>query len=194
MTKMNFSWQKKLMFPDNINEQTFWYLWIDSCELTRHILNDYHNMLWFNSSAVWWCPKPNLSNNSDDICQRITKGFVWWIITHNHRSKLKIIELMVIVRWPYQFWTKPIFSSPVICGNILNTFWGRIKNSKCLYKIHQKTWSCIMLLEIVVCGRHCLILGIYDVGFTQDTDSVMWIISNGIARICHYHSIFAIYE
>ena len=39
---------------------------------------------------------------------------------------------MVIERYPYRTFTKARFSSPEICGNILNIFWGGIKTTKFL--------------------------------------------------------------
>ena len=55
-------------------------------------------------------------------------------------------------------------------------------------------WRWIVLLEIVSCGGLCIILSIYDIGFTKYKARVMWHISNGGAGICHYHFTFDIYK
>ena len=122
------------------------------------------NLLWCNCSSVWRCREYNLSHNSDDICQRFTMGLCWCIVIHLHQSKLNITASMVIARSQYQPLTKAIFSSPEICGNILNIFGAWLKPQKLMYKINWDTWSCILLLDIVFCVRLCLILVIFDNG------------------------------
>ena len=86
--------------------------------------------LWCDCSAFWWYIEFNLSHHSSYLCQRFSKGFVWCIILHHHRSKLNGIASMVISISQYQPLTKEIIYSPEICGNILNIFWGGIKTTQ----------------------------------------------------------------
>ena len=46
---------------------------------------------------------------------------------------------MEIAIYPYRPLTKSIFSSPEICGNILNIFGVVLNPTKCLYKINLDT-------------------------------------------------------
>ena len=132
-----------------------------------HLLNGFPNLLWCDCSTFWWCSEFNISHHYDYLCQSLTKVFVWCIRLPHHRSKLNRLFLMVIITISqYHSFTKDIFSSTEICGNILNIFWGGIKPSNLLYKINWDTWSYIVFLDIVVCGRLCIVLAISDIGFT----------------------------
>ena len=140
--------------------------YIDSWEIMRKFLNGWPNISWCNCSAVWWYSESNILHHSDDTCQRLTKVSMLWIIIHNLWSKLNIKQSTVITRYTYQPVIKEIYSSPEICGNILNIFWGGIKTTKYIYRIHWETWIWIILLETVFYLHLCLVLGIYDIGFT----------------------------
>ena len=97
-------------------------------------------------------------------------------------------------RSQYQPLTKAIFSSPEIWGNILNIFWRGLKPPKLLYIINLDTWSCIVLLDIVLYGHLCLLLGISNFCFAEDMAHEMWCIFNGGDRICRYQCTFETYE
>ena len=74
------------------------------------------------------------------------------------------------------------------------TYFGvGLKPPNFLYKINWDKWSCIVLLEIMVCGGLCLVLGISDIGFIEEKARVLCYISNGGAGLCHYHCIFETY-
>ena len=158
-----------------------------------HFLKGCPKLFWCNCSAVWWCSESNILHPYYYLCQRFIKGLMWWIRIHNHQSKLNRTALLVITRSPYQPLTKAIFSTFEICGNILNIFWGGIKNTKSLYKIHWGDLICNILLEIVVCFLLCLVLEISDIGFIEGKAHVMWHISREEAGIYHFHCMFKIY-
>ena len=125
----------------------------------RHFLNCCSKLLWCGCIIVWWCSEFNNQYHSDYLCPMSAKVFVWWIRLHIHRSKLNITVSMVIERSQYRPLTKEIFSSPGICGNILNIFWGGINTTNISVKINWDTWSHIFFLETAVCGRLWLVLG-----------------------------------
>ena len=139
-----------------------------------HFINGWTNLFWCIFTSVWWCSESNILHHSDDTCQSFTKGFIWWIIMHHHQYKLNITASMLIARFYYQPLKKVIFSSPGICGNILNIFGMGLKPPKLLYKINWDTWKWIVLLEIELFGRLYIVLGIYDIGFTIDKARGMW--------------------
>ena len=134
------------MCSANGTEQPIGGSWTYSQELMRHILTGCSKFLCCGCSAVWWCSEFNISNHSEYLCTRFTKVFVWWIRLHCHRYKLNIIVSMVNTRYQYQRFTKAIFSSPGIYGNILNIFWGGINTTKCFcikkIEITEATLSC----------------------------------------------------
>ena len=82
--------------------------------------------------------------------------------------------------------------TPEICGNILNIFGVGLKPQKFLYKIKCDKLIYIVLLEIVLCGRLCLVLVISDIGFKEDKSHTMLSMFNGGDGIYHYHYIFGI--
>ena len=82
--------------------------------------------------------------------------------------------------------------STEICGNILNIFGVRLKPPTLLYKINLYTLIYIVLLDILLCVRLCLVLVISDIGFIEDKASRIWYIYNGGDVIYHYHYIFDI--
>ena len=139
-----------------------------------YLLNGCPKLLWCNCSDVWWWNESNISHHSDDLCKSFTKGFMWWILINHHRSKLNITASMVITRSQYQPFTKTIFSSPETYGNILKIFGVGLNPPKLMYKINWDAWICIVLLEILVCGRLCLVLAISDIDFTEDKARGMW--------------------
>ena len=53
---------------------------------------------------------------------------------------------MFIARSQYQPLTKAIFSSPEVCGNILNVFWGGVKTTKIsiLQKLRYMKLHCLV--------------------------------------------------
>ena len=158
-----------------------------------HLLNLCHSLLWYNYNVIWWSNKYDTFHNSGDICQRFTKGFIRWIIIYKHWYKLNITALVFIERYPYRILTKLcLFFTHEICGNILNILWGGIRTKTCLYTIRWKTWRCMILLEILVFLRLCIVLGISDNYFTEDKAHGMWRILNGGYYIYHYHYIFGI--
>ena len=157
---MHVSWKYKFLCYGNRAEQTIGDPLLDGRDIM--FLTGCPNLLWCNCSSIWWCIQSNISHNYDDLYQKFTKGFVWWTIMHQNQSTLNRTVSMVISRSQYRPLTTAIFSSPKICGNILNIFWGGIKKTpKLLYKINWDTWSCLVLLETVVCGRLCLVLGLW---------------------------------
>ena len=126
--------------------------WIDS-----HFIYGFPKFFWCTCSYVWWCSEFDLSHHSDDIFQGFTKGFMWWVIILHLRSKLNRTASMVITRSQYQTLKKEIFYSPEICRNVLNIFGVGLNSPKLLYKINRYTWSCIVLLEIVLFFCHCIL-------------------------------------
>ena len=90
---------------------------------------------------------------------------------------------MVVFKIPISAFVKSVFYTPEICRNILNKFWGGIKTNKVLYKRNWYTWRFIILLEIVICGRLCLVSVIYDIGFVEYNYCVMWYMLNGESGI-----------
>ena len=123
-------WQYNFLCYDNGTEQTIGDSWIYSWKIMRYLLNVCSKLLCCGCSDVWWCSEFNLFHHSDYLCPRFAKVFVWWIILHCHRSKLNGIVSMLIARSQYRPLTKAIFSSPEICGKILNIFWGGINTTK----------------------------------------------------------------
>ena len=141
----------------------------------RHMLNWCQSLLWYNYNIVCWSSKYNTFYNSGDMCQRFTKVFIWWIIIYKHWSKLNITASVFIARSPYPILKKLwIFFTYEIFGNILNILWGGIRTKTCLYTIRWKTRRCIILLEILVFGRLCLVLRISDNSFIDNKAIGMW--------------------
>ena len=132
-----------------------------------HMINWCQSLLWYNYNVVWWSSKYNISHNYGDMCQRFTKGFIWWIIIYKHWSKLNITAYVFISRSPYRLLTKLwLFFTSEICGNILNILWGGNITKTCLYTIRWNIWICIILLEVLLFGMLCIVLVISDNGFT----------------------------
>ena len=157
-------------------------------------INGCHSIFWCNCNYVWWCSESNLSHHSDDLCKRFNRRFILWIGIHQHRHKLNRTSSMVISRYQYQNLTKVIFPSPEICGNILSIFGVGLKPPILMRKINWYTWSWIFFLEMVVCGCLCILLGIYDIGITEDKDFGIPHIPNGGSEICHCYCKFEIDE
>ena len=143
-----------------------------------HLLNGWPKILWCDCSALWLCSELNLSNHSDYLCQIFTKAFVWYIILHRHWYKLTMTASMVIS----------------ISQHLKHVLVVGLKQQKLLYEIHWYAQICIVLLNIVVCGRLCLVLVISDIVFGEYKACGLWHISNGLVRLCHYHCISDIYE
>ena len=116
--------------PDNITllcsgngtEITIGDTWTYSWELSSNFIYSCYKLLWCYRIAFWWFGEFNISHNSSYLYQYFSKGFVLWIRLHRHWSKLNGLASMVISRSQYKPLTKVIFSSPEICGKILNIF------------------------------------------------------------------------
>ena len=144
-------------------------------------------ILWCYCSALYWCSEFNISHNSFYFCQIFTKVLVWWIRLHHHWYKLNRLASMMIEISQYMPLTKAIFSRTRNMLKHLKHILGLgLKPPKLPYKVNWDTWSCIVLLEIVVCVCLSLVLGISYIGFTEDLDPVMCCISNGGFGIYHY--------
>ena len=63
-----------------------------------------------------------------------------------------------------------------------------------LYKIDWNQWRCMVILDILVYGRLSLLLGIFEICFTEYEACGMWFNSNGRYRRCQYQYIWDIYD
>ena len=157
---MNIFYQYEFLFSDNITELIIGYSWLYPREIMSHFLTDWPKLLWCNCSSFWWCSESNISHCSDDLCQRFTKWFLWWIRLHHHRYELNRIASMVISGSQYQTLTKAIFPSPEISGNILNKIWGGIKTNKIYVKNKLRCMKLTCIVRDVSVWPHLACIGI----------------------------------
>ena len=157
-----------------------------------YLLNGCHNIIWCTCSAVWWYSNPIFCINlmifakvlQRDLCDGL--GSI-----NNGLNEIKILDGDCKI--PILDFDKATFSTSEICGNILDIFWGGIITTKSIYKINWETWRWNVLLEIVVCGLFCLVLGIYGIGFREEKASGAGNISKGESGSYHYFYTFDIY-
>ena len=140
-----------------------------------HLLNILPKLFCCSSRAFWVCSALNISYHSDDLFQTFAQVFLWWVRLHYHQTKLNGTASIVFSRSRYHPLKKSIFSSPKICGNILNIFGVGIKPPKLLYKTNWDTKIWIVLLERLICSRLCILLVIYEICFIEDKAPVMWL-------------------
>ena len=101
----------------------------------------------------------------------------WWLLQDTHIS----------------LWQRFIFYSWNLWNHI-KYIWGGIRTTKPLYKINLDTWSCIVLLDIVIFSCFYILLLITEIGFTIDEARITWLILKVEAGLYHYHCTFYIYE
>ena len=94
--------QYKCLCYYNRTEHNIWYSWKDNRDIMIHLINYFHNLLWFNYNVVWWSSKSIFLHHSGNLCTRFKRGFIRYIIIYNHQSKLNRTSSVVITRYKYR--------------------------------------------------------------------------------------------